>query len=288
MTMVNDIFNDVDPDNNYELFMHSNAGRCSYLSLDHYLEKLSSNNSVSIVNYNLRSFNRNFESFFACFDGTKEPSILNLTETRFSSSNVSNIFGYEGHHTIRDRASPSGGISIYVKKKFRSKKIYDLSYSNDTIEVCTVEVSVSNSLTLIMIGIYRPHSDSISNFSDHLNDFLDKPFLRNKKCIILGDLNICLLKQNQNIFEFSNLLFTHHYLPIITKPTRFSPVSGEAPSLLDHIWINTFFNYECGIVELDITDHLPTFLNFSFEDVHLPEKIEIKFRLVNLHSKNLI
>ena len=137
MTMVNDIFNDIDPDNNYELFINSNAGRCSYFSLDHYLEKLSSNNSVSIVNYNLRSFNRNFESFFACFDGTKEPSILNLTETRFSSSNVSNIFGYEGHHTIRDRASPSGGISIYVKKKFRSKKIDDLSYSNDTIEVCT-------------------------------------------------------------------------------------------------------------------------------------------------------
>ena len=116
-----------------------------------------------------------------------------------------------------------------------------------------------------MIGIYslyKPQSDSISNFSDYFNVFLDKLFLRNKNCIILGHLNICLLKQNQNILELSNLLLTHHYFPIITNPTSFSPVSDEAPSLLDHIWINTFFNYECGIVELNLTDHLPIFFKF--------------------------
>ena len=81
------------------------------------------------------------------------------------------------------------------------------------------------------------------------------------------------------------LLFSHHYTSIITKSTHFSQVNGVLPSLLDHVFLNKNCSYRCGILELDITDHLPTFLNLNYDSVDTNEKIKIQFRLINDSSK---
>ena len=97
----------------------------------------------------------------------------------------------------------------------------------------------------------------------------------------MGDLNICLLKPNNSNLNFSNLLFSHHFNPLITKPTRFPQIEGEQPSCLDHIWVNKYFDLDVGIVNIDITDHLPTFLNIKFDLNQQEEKIKIQFRVIN-------
>ena len=101
----------------------------------------------------------------------------------------------------------------------------------------------------------------------------------------MGDLNLCLLKQDQPTIVFCNMLYSLHFTPFITKPTRFSPVSNERPSLLDHIWINNFVPHKCGIIELDISDHLPTFVHFLLKNENSQKKVKIKFRLVNESTK---
>ena len=98
------------------------------------------------------------------------------------------------------------------------------------------------------MGIYRPHSDTIENFNTHFSDFLKNRLLRNKFCIIMGDLNICLLKPNVPNLNFSNLLFSHHFNPLITKATRFPQRDGEEPSCIDHIWMNKYFDYSGAIL----------------------------------------
>ena len=280
-----DIFNNLDPDLNYDFFsQYSNI--CNYYSINDYLTSLDSRSNLSIINYNVRSFNRNFESFFGNFSKECLPCVLNLTETRFSAENCVSVGGYSAYHVTRNRETPSGGVSIYVASNINSSKIESLSYANNTVEVCTVKIDFNGS-NLILIGVYRPHSDTISNFSDHLNTFLNSPLLSNKKCVLLGDLNICLLKPEQACIDFSNLMYSQHYLPLISKPTRFSPVDSEIPSLLDHTWINCHIPQTCGIVELDITDHLPTFLNL-ISNLDLPsKKIKITFRLQNQTQKDI-
>ena len=141
------------------------------------------------------------------------------------------------------------------------------SFSNQTIEICTVEIKLNASI-FILIGIYRPHSDTVQNFTSCLNDFLNTPEFSNRTIIIFGDINICLLRGDPSNIEFSNMLYSNHFMPLITQPTRFSPISTEIPSLLDHIWINNFVSHECGIVDLDLTDHLPTFVNF-FSNINI-------------------
>ena len=107
--------------------------------------------------------------------------------------------------------------------------------------------------------------------------FLKKPLLVDKTCVFSGDLNICLFKDDQPCIEFANLLYSNTFMPIITKAIRFSPVSNEIPSLLDHIWINDFSPHDDGIIDLDITDHLPVFINILSTKISRIPKIKINY-----------
>ena len=272
-----------DPDSNYDFFAQNIDSICNCVTLSEFKNNFSDcNTSLSILNYNIRSFDRNFDSFSCGFSPHNMPNILCFTETWFAPSLTSEIPGYVGHHVTRE--GRSGGVSIYVKQQINSKILCNLSYATSTIEVCTVEVCIKNSIYVI-IGVYRPHSDSISNFNSHLVNFLENVELRNKTCIFLGDLNICLLKDDPAVLEYTNLLYSHHFVSVITKPTHFSSVDGVAPTLLDHIFINRLFSYKSGIIDLDITDHLPVYINLKLADYFDDGKTKIQFRLINDERK---
>ena len=83
-----------------------------------------------------------------------------------------------------------------------------------------------------VIGIYRPHSDSIPNFDRELAGILSNPLLKNKTCMVMGDLNINLLKNDYETRTFINNLTAKHFMPTINKPTRFSPNSENASTLV--------------------------------------------------------
>ena len=153
---------DIDPDLNYDFFSDTLNNPSPYVSFDEYISAAHNMNSFSIINYNIRSFHENFKKFSCGFNSQELPHVLCLTETWFNSDDISNIPNYTGHHVIR--GSRSGGISLFVDNKFKSKMIQEFSYANLTIEVCIIEVSVNNSL-FIFIGVYRPHSDTITNFN---------------------------------------------------------------------------------------------------------------------------
>lgn len=268
---------DADPDDHYDLFS-ANSFNSEYYSLAEY-NKLISNKSFSIVGHNIRTFS-NINSLLSCFQSAKMPSIFCLSETRFSADRTEDIDGYLSFHTTRNSITPAGGISLYVELGICALKIDELSFCNNTIEICSIEVSVDNR-NIIILGVYRPHSDTIENFNSTFADILSKSYLRNKLCIILGDFNICLLKDSFHIRDFSNLLFSHHFVPCIDKPTHFSPVEGEQPSLIDHIWINKLELFDFGILRIDVSDHLPTFLNINLKTVKRSDKIKIQFRETN-------
>ena len=239
---------------------------------------------MSFVNSNIRSFNKNFDALNSLFQNGNMPSVLCLTETRFSSSTIQNIPGYDAFHTMRLTETASGGISLFTNENLKAKKLDKFSYCNNTIEICSTEFDFDNQ-HIIILGVYRPYSDSIDNFNVIFSDILVNQLMKNKFCIVMGDLNICLLKPSNPNLNFSNILFSNHFTPLITKATRFPQIDGEIPSCLDHIWMNEFFDLDAGIVNIDISDHLPTFLNLKFDSAHKDEKIEIKFRLVNEPNK---
>ena len=231
----------------------------SYVNLHDYI-KLSNDSIKDIVffNYNIRSYNANSNSFHALFESDIHyPHILTLTETWFTEDYSEGINGYDAYHTVR-HSGRSGGISIYVKSYIKSKNLPNLSFANIDIEVCTVELDFVGT-TVFVIGIYRPHSGTINGFIDSLNFILNSINL-SKTCLILGDINVDILKDVPQSIRLMNFLQSYHFIPSITKPTRFSSNNTEVPSLLDQIWTNNLSYSESNIVLFDITDHCPTYI----------------------------
>ena len=263
--------------NNHLIFDDFDADidvNCRHLTISEYNSSFSGNNNdFSLLNINLQSFHAKstkLESFLAAIHDDFNVLVLTETWNHKDNVNVCNIFDYNGVHTYRTSPLPlhggiGGGVSIFADtSKHSIAKIQELSFCNQTIETCVAKISskISNSAhDLIVISVYRPHTDSIDNFNCALNNILCNSILRNKTVIIAGDMNINLTNNdNSTSIDYLTMLRSYNYLPVITKPTRFPTDSNFSvrASTIDHIFLNKLVPFDSVIFWDDFSDHCPT------------------------------
>ena len=81
-------------------------------------------------------------------------------------------------------------MSVFCSNSFISNDIYELSICNATIEIYAIRVTV-NKEHIVIIGIFRLHTDSIENFTIYLQSFLNIYSIQNAKFgLLAGDMNI--------------------------------------------------------------------------------------------------
>ena len=104
---------------------------------------------------------------------------------------------------------------------------------DDIIESQFVVLTEPNN---IIVGvIYRPPNDKLDQFKQSLSEILQKIDLQKKKCFIMGDFNVDLLKveESRRSNDVLNCMFLSSFYPLISKPTRITSmlrvrfVSGE-------------------------------------------------------------
>lgn len=116
-----------DPDHNYDTLMllDQNNLFSMHNSVDEFLEtnqtSLNDKNFLSIFCQNIRSMNRNLDSFLNLFPNDNMPDIFILSETWHSLSSPLNIPGYMAFHTVRD--GRAGGVTILAKYHLNVEKI---------------------------------------------------------------------------------------------------------------------------------------------------------------------
>ena len=78
-------------------------------------------------------------------------------------------------------------------------------------------------------------------------------------CCILGDINIDLLKpQDPLTIDYTSILRRNTFTSQISRPSR---ITNTSSTIIDHILINKCnVSVMNGILELQITDHLPEFI----------------------------
>ena len=264
---------------------------CEYFTIDRYIA--SSPNflknlgfELQLLNFNIRSFRANGPQFEIFLDSLpKLPEFVVLTETWNSLVRVSRcrLEGFNVFHEMREGEERGGGVSIFCVNNLTSTKIDELSFIFEFIESCVIKVELYENKYLILIGIYRPPTKSIPLFMEKLNFILTNSVCTNAEIVVLsGDININLLDlDNSIVSNYVTQLNSLFFLPTITKATRFpAELSSSAPSNLDHIWINKLVKFKSGILDIDFTDHCPTFLHFSLPKFNKKtiEKIKIEFR----------
>ena len=157
---------------------------------------------------------------------------------------------------------------------------------NDHIETVFIEFSDMNNTKCILGTIYRPPNTNIDEFLNGMNKILQAVQNENKKCYIMGDYNVDLLKTQSHgqSAAFVDLMFTHSFLPMINRPTR---VTAQTATCIDNIYTNNFgkdipIN---GVLLTDISDHFPIF-HFSLDSSVLNTYKRVKKR--HITRENLL
>ena len=151
-----------------------------------------------------------------------------------------------------------------IKNTFDYKVRDDLSvFIPHVYESLFIELLLPRFGKRTIIGVvYRPNTYPLADvdiFTTTLLDVMDHINNEKKKGIIMGDMNIDILKYGSN--DRTNIyidgIFSRGFLPRILKPTR---VTHRSATLIDHIFTNDITaSSSSGIIINDVADHFATF-----------------------------
>ena len=117
--------------------------------------------NVSVLHLNIRSINKNFESFKIFLSNLNFSfSIICFSETWLNNSNVDNsnyeLPNYVSVHQIKNHYK-GGGVSVYIHKNFEFKIRNDLSINSKDIGSIGLEILHEKGATLhLMSSIDHP------------------------------------------------------------------------------------------------------------------------------------
>ncbi len=242
--------------------------QCNYLTPEEFVSKYKHHDTkFSIMNANVRSINKNFEKLKECLKTVDHDfSIIGLSETHLKDTPLDyyNLDGYNMEYTNRE-GRQKGGVCLYVSNGISYKLRSDLCIANANFESCFIEIENSDTKNTLVGIIYRSHTP-IDHFVNDIGPIFEKINSENKKCYIMGDFNIDLLKDDfhKPTHDYLNLVYSHSFIPTVYKPTR---ITEYTATIIDNILVNNYDNVNTEILVTDISDHLPTVL---VED-HLPK-----------------
>ena len=249
-----------------------------FLSPDDFNTKVSTlaNNSLSIYHHNIRGCRTNFELFKSFVTSLKVTfSFIALTETNLSED-TDHKYDIPGYYCINQYSTH--GIKLYCLRSLQCNKLPDLCFANEFIESLYINVNHSNLNKLTIGVVYRPHSKTIANFNNYLENNVMAKFKRNNNYIITGDFNINLLAYNTNehVKNFSNILLTKNLVPSVLCVTRPNELNLINSTCIDHFWSNICIPHRTYAMENNISDHFP--IVFIVEAVSVSTNINITFR----------
>ena len=131
---------------------------------------------------------------------------------------------------------------------------------------------------------YPPHG-GIPNFIDYIEDNILSRDTRNM--VLLGDLNLDLLKQNVdlNVSRFVEVLHGKGFIQCINKPTYFSSLLQRSTLALDHFWHNLNLSSSSTVISPPFSDHHACTLIFNNADIGGGTKCRVDFHDFSLRNK---
>ncbi len=72
------------------------------------------------------------------------------------------------------------------------------------------------------------------------------------------NINLLNFETHAKTNDYLDGIFSHGFLPVISRPTR---ISASSATLLDHMYTNDIISsYQSGIIITDVADHFATFV----------------------------
>ena len=263
---------DVDPD----VFLVNSLGLlvpdCKYYFPDtpEYILSPSHAKGFSVIHLNICSIPRNLDTFIdQCISPLRwRFDAIGFCETRLNND-IEHLYDIPLYTKFcNNHSRNSGGLALYLLDTYDGNVRLDLMYQEESIESLFVEIGCD-----FVVGVVygRPNKNP-GEFLEKFHDILERLKVERRKCYIMGDINLDLLKWETNI-AVSDLVATCHsklFFNSITKPTR---VTDTSATLIDHIWSNdTLNNTSNGIVFTRISDHFPVFAIYKCDGIKVDDR----------------
>ena len=263
---------DADPDlNYYQEINHILTSKCNYYHEESFNKELVQTNITQLNNFsmchvNIRSAKKNLSDFATYLSLLKHNfSVIGLSETWLNDENsdLYDIDGFTFEPICRQNRS-GGGVAICVKRGISYIVRKDLCFSDELLESVFIELAGDSSKfsnNIVLAVIYRPPNTNMNLFNEKMIAILDILKKEKKICYLLGDFNIDCFKaeHHKNTADFLNVMYSHSYIPLITRPTR---VTSKSATLIDNIYTNNLKHLQntlSGLLITDISDHYPVF-----------------------------
>ena len=147
-----------------------------------------------------------------------------MTET-LNSHDTLNVYVFEGYsdNYIYRSNLRGGGVSVFCRNSFNIENIHELSMCNATIDTCAVLIFIPGGY-LVILRVYRPHTDSINNCTLQLESVFKSSYHKNAKLVLLaGDMNVNLLDMKcAPVKNYVCMPQSQQFLSTFTEPTTFS------------------------------------------------------------------
>lgn len=160
-----------------------------------------------------------------------------------------------------DRPTRGGGVAMYIKSEFKFK-VLTSTISDNGVEQLWLLVNISNEKIGLGV-IYKPPNVHVQYLSD-VTDCLEQMYLETKSIVLMGDVNVNLLRQSADSRLFTSIISDFSLKQVVSKPTRITELSE---SLIDIICISKNLNFHyCDTYDLNNkTDHLLVFVSLKIE-----------------------
>ena len=144
-----------------------------------------------------------------------------------------------GYHELISRCRDDGirgGVGLYLKSMIHFNIREDISvFIPHVCESLFVEIINNNGRNVVVGVVYRPNTEphaDVDIFASNMEHIMDTIQHENKLGLIMGDMNIDLLKfeMHPKTDDYLEKLFSQGFLPVITKPTRVTTHSATLPT----------------------------------------------------------
>nr|CAI5852316.1 unnamed protein product [Callosobruchus analis] len=183
--------------------------------------------------------------------------VLGITETwldlRTKDDDIQ-LMGYKFLRLDRGDGRRGDGVGVFVRSNLSVDLVEECSNASNFIEQIWLRIRISN----IEYGcgiVYRPPGPLVSNAIEGLERSLVCMLSRSKEIILMGDLNVDLMRHNSKTELLEDMLDAFSLSQLVKKPTR---VTKTSASLLDIICVTNFDLSVGAVTHIDMhetTDH---------------------------------
>lgn len=215
--------------------------------------------------------------------------LIILTETNLKNEENTLFFinNYKAEHVNRKNRR-GGGIAVYVKEHLNYHVIQE-EVRSESFEKLIIRTEFYKK-PIIIICIYRPPSITNVNLFCYELERLINMFGKKEEIIIMGDINIDLLKCNCYTQRYLDMLAENGFKNLnFNEPTRVDLTLNTATNI-DHVFLRSRQDSEANfkIIQTHASDHFAVFCTFSIPANELGPKESFKQALCNKKVDSLL